>query len=60
MRGEARLLFEHASAQARFGASVFWLRRLAAPSGEDEAIRHWQIKRDGHRRGGIEIIAEGL
>jgi hypothetical protein len=29
LTGEARLLFDHASAQAHFGASVFWLRRLA-------------------------------
>ena len=28
--GEARLVFDHAAAQAYFGASVFWLRRLSA------------------------------
>jgi hypothetical protein len=30
---EARLLFEHMVAQTRFGASVFWLRRLALVDG---------------------------
>jgi len=34
MAGETRLLFDHAAAQAHFGASVFWLRRLAALGGE--------------------------
>ena len=56
--GEARLLFDHAGAQAHFGASVFWLRRLAALGGEEEAIAHWQIKRNGERRGIIEIVEE--
>jgi hypothetical protein len=32
--GELRILFEHAAAQAHLGASVFWLRRLAAWDGE--------------------------
>jgi hypothetical protein len=38
LTGEARVLFDHASAQAHFGASVFWLRRLAALGGEELAI----------------------
>ncbi|MBI2371129.1 MAG: hypothetical protein HYV08_13000 [Deltaproteobacteria bacterium] len=38
LTGEARVLFDHAAAQAHFGASVFWLRRLAALGGEDQAI----------------------
>ncbi len=29
LRGDGRLLFDHGAAQARFGASVFWVRRLA-------------------------------
>ena len=32
--GEARVLFDHAAAEACFGASIFWLRRQAAFSGE--------------------------
>jgi len=30
LSGEASLVFDHGAAQAHFGASVFWLRRLAA------------------------------
>ena len=54
--GETRILFEHGSAQSRFGSSVFWLRRSAALGGEERAIEDWQIRRDGGRRGIIEII----
>ena len=36
--GEVRLLFDHPVADAHFGASVFWMRRLAALGGEQEAI----------------------
>jgi hypothetical protein len=55
---EARVLFDHPAAQAHFGASVFWLRRLAAFGGEEQAIADWQIKRDGTYRGIIEIVEE--
>lgn len=55
---EARILFEHASAQAHFGASVFWLRRLAALDGEQAAVEYWQLKRDGTQRGIVEIVPE--
>ena len=58
LKGEERLLFDHPAAQAHFGASVFWLRRLAALGGEEEAVAHWQIKRSGERRGIIEIVEE--
>ena len=53
--GEARLIFDHAAAQAHFGASVFWLRGLAALPNEVEAVASWQIKRDGTRRGIVEV-----
>ena len=53
--GEARLVFDHAAAQSRFGASVFWLRDLAALPDEEEAIASWEIKRDGTRRGIVEV-----
>jgi hypothetical protein len=58
LTGDARLLFDHAGAQTRFGASVFWLRRLAALGGEEQAIADWQVKRDGNRRGIVEIVSE--
>jgi len=56
--GETRLLFEHGTAQSHFGASVFWLRQLAAYNGEDAAIADWRIKRDGTERGIVEIISD--
>jgi uncharacterized protein DUF6932 len=58
--GEARLLFDHAAAQAHLGASVFWLRRLAALGGDEAAVEYWGIKRDGGVRGIVEIIPESL
>ncbi len=36
LTGEAQVLFDHAAAQSHFGASVFWIRRLAAINGEQE------------------------
>jgi len=56
--GEARLLFEHGSAQDHFGCSVFWVRRMAAIGGEQAAMEDWQIKRDGTERGIVEIVGE--
>jgi hypothetical protein len=56
--GEARLLFDHAAAQTRFGASVFWLRRLALLDDEQTTLSHWQITREGSYRGIVEIIPE--
>lgn len=58
LAGEAGLLFDHAAAQAHFGASVFWMRRLAALGGEQEAVEFWQTRRDGGMRGIVEIIPE--
>jgi hypothetical protein len=58
LEGERRLLFDHALAQDHFGCSVFWIRSLAAIGGEDDAVGHWQIKRDGTQRGIVEIEVE--
>lgn len=59
LAGETRLLFgEHLVAQRHFGASVFWLGRLAAFGGEQTTIEDWQHKRDGSRRGIVEVIPE--
>ena len=59
LSGEPRLLFaDHGTAQDYFGASVFWMRRMAAIGGEQAAIEDWQIKRDGTERGIVEITAE--
>ena len=53
---EARLVFDHAVAQNSLGASVFWIRRVAAFGGEEATISYWQTKRDG-RRGIVEVIS---
>ena len=53
---QARLVFDHTAAQNLLGASVFWIRRAAALGDEQAAIAHWQIKRDGNKRGILEVI----
>lgn len=56
VEGEARIIFDHMTAQNYEGASIFWLRRMAALEGEEAAIEHWQIKRDGKKRGIVEVL----
>ena len=56
LSGEKALIFRHIDAQNYEGASIFWIRRLAAIEGEEAAIEHWQIKRDGTKRGIVEVI----
>jgi hypothetical protein len=58
MSGEAAILFSSPAAQAYFGASVFWLRRTALLGSEDETVEYWQTKRDGTRRGIVEVISD--
>lgn len=53
---ECRTLFSHAEAQARYGASVFWLREGMLPEAQmQDFLDTWQIKRDGTKRGIVEI-----
>jgi len=56
--GEAALVFQHLDADAHFGASVFWTRRSGALGGEQAMIEYWQLRRDGGRRGIVEIVSE--
>jgi hypothetical protein len=58
MTGEAVIIFDHAAAQNVEGASVFWIRRMAAVGGEQETVEHWQIKRDKTKRGIVEVISD--
>ena len=58
LQGQSALLFDHATADVHFGASVFWVRRLAAIGGEQATIEYWQAKRGGGQRGIIEIVEE--
>jgi len=57
--GEASLVFQHMEADAHFGASVFWTKRSGALGGEQAMIEYWQARREGGRRGIVEIIGEG-
>lgn len=54
---EARGLFDHALAQARYGASIFWIRpgMLIQESVED-FVAYWQTKRDGSKRVIVEVV----
>ncbi len=53
---ESRTLFLHADAQARYGASIFWLRRgMLTQDALDEFMRVWQTRRDGTVRGILEV-----
>lgn len=56
--GEAALVFDHLAAQNMYGASVFWIRRMAAIGGEQTALEYWQIKRDKSFRGIVEVISD--
>jgi len=51
-------LFDHAVAQARYGASIFWLRPgLLVGGSVEDFIAYWQLKRDGSKRGIVEVIS---
>jgi hypothetical protein len=49
------VLFDHPSAQSILGASVFWVRSMAALGGEDAAVADWMLTREGRSRGILEI-----
>jgi hypothetical protein len=52
-------LFEHAVAQARYGASIFWMRPSTLINETLEAfIAHWQIKRDKTQRGILDVVIQ--
>lgn len=55
LTGDMRIVFDHSAADAYFGASIFWMRRLSTFGGEDAMIGQWQLKRDGGMRGIVEI-----
>lgn len=53
---ESLTLFSHPDAEARFGASVFWIRQGMLPEADmQEFLETWQTKRDGTKRGLLEI-----
>lgn len=53
---QSLVLFDHARADEELGASIFWIRPdmlLGEPL--DEFLTLWETKRDGSRRGIVEI-----
>ena len=53
---ESRTLFSHPDAEARFGASVFWVREgMLLEEQMRQFLETWQTKRDGTKRGIVEI-----
>jgi len=55
---EARGLFDHALAQARYGASIFWMRPgMLIGVGIEEFIAYWEVKRDGSTCGIVEVVS---
>ena len=57
MTGETSIIFDHLAAQNYEGASIFWIRQIAAIDGEQTTVEYWQIKRDGTKRGIVEVIS---
>src|SRR6266498_108333 len=57
VKSEAATIFHNRAAQNWLGASIFWIRTMAAIGGEEEALKSWQVKRDGSRRGIVEVIS---
>lgn len=58
LTGEGLIAFDHLAADAYFGCSIFWVRRLAALGGEQATVEHWQVCRGGGKRGIIEIVED--
>jgi hypothetical protein len=56
--GELAIIFDHLAAQNIEGASVFWIRQMAAIGGAEAALEYWQIKRNGSKRGIIEVVTD--
>jgi hypothetical protein len=53
----SQTVFSHADVDARFGASVFWVRRGILPDDEMPAfVDFWQTRRDGIERGIVEVV----
>ena len=55
---ESSVLFDHARANDELGASVFWIRpNMLLSEPREQFLAFWQTKRDGQRRGVVEIQA---
>jgi hypothetical protein len=53
---DSAVLFDHARADAELGASIFWVRPdMLMGQPLEQFLAFWQTKRDGRRRGVVEI-----
>ncbi len=53
---ESAVLFDHARANDELGASIFWIRpEMLLGEPLEQFLAFWQTKRDGRRRGIVEI-----
>ncbi|MGH8476165.1 MAG: DUF6932 family protein [Methylococcales bacterium] len=56
-RRESKTLFSHADADAKFGASVFWMREgMLLEELMMDFFDVWQTRRDGKKSGMLELI----
>jgi predicted nucleotidyltransferase len=54
---DARPLFDHQRASDELGASIFWVRpAMLFLDTLESFIEKWQVKRDGSRRGIVEVV----
>jgi len=58
VEGEASIIFNHMQAHNYEGGSIFWVRRIGAFGGEENAVNFWQTKRNGKNRGIVEVITK--
>ena len=55
---ESMVLFDHARADEELGASIFWIRpEMLLGEPLEQFLAHWERKRDGRRRGIVEVSA---
>ena len=53
---ESLVLFDHVRADKELGASVFWVRpEMLLGEPLEQFLAHWERKRDGRRRGIVEV-----
>ncbi|MFQ6044630.1 MAG: hypothetical protein ACE5PV_27570 [Candidatus Poribacteria bacterium] len=54
--GRERLIFDAMAAQHLFNASIWWITQLTEPSTRNLILEQIQMRRDGNRRGIVEVI----
>lgn len=54
--GDVRRIFEHLQTENKLKASIFWMLEMSVAIDEKTFIEGWQNKRDGTKRGIVEVI----